>query len=147
MTDPAASSSPDARGDNEPGRTLTPQEVIEVVTLAMQFARDGRTDELIGFVVHGLPVDVRDDAGNTLVMLAAYHGHPETVRALVAHGADVDLRNGRDQSPLAGALFKGEDEVVRILVESGADLDGGTPSARTTAVMFGVQHLLPTEQA
>ena len=95
----------------------------------MHFAREGMTEELAGFVDHGLPADVQDEDGNTPLMLAAYHGHAETVRVLVERGADVDRRNHRDQSPVAGAVFKGEDEVVRVLVDAGADLDAGTPSA------------------
>ncbi len=125
------------------GRPLTPDETARVVELAMHFAREGMTDELVGFVDHGLPVDVQDDDGNTALMLAAYHGHAPTVSALVDRGADVDLRNGRDQSPVAGAVFKGEDAVVRLLVEAGADLDAGAPTARQTAEMFGRTDLLP----
>jgi ankyrin repeat protein len=121
----------------ESNRPLTPEETARVVELAMDFARQGMTEELAGFVDHGLPTDVQDHDGNTLLMLAAYRGHPETVRMLLERGADVDLRNARDQSPLAGALFKGEDEVVTLLLEAGADVDAGTPSARQTAEMFG----------
>ena len=124
-------------------RPLTPDETARVVELAMHFAREGMTEELAGFVDHGLPADVQDQDGNTALMLAAYHGHAATVRMLVDRGADVDLRNGRDQSPVAGAVFKGEDDVVRVLVEAGADLDAGTPSARQAAVMFERTDLLP----
>jgi ankyrin repeat protein len=122
---------------------LSPEETARVVELTMHFAREGMTEEILGFLDHGLPVDVRDDAGNTALMLAAYHGRAGTVRALVERGADVDLRNQRDQSPVAGALFKGEDEVVRLLVGAGADLDAGTPSGRDTAAMFDRLDLLP----
>ena len=121
---------------------LTPEQTERVVALAMDLARGGSTEELMEFLEHGLPVDVVDGSGNSLLMLAAYHGHAATVRALVAAGADVDLRNERDQAPVAGALFKGEDDVVRALVEAGADLDAGTPTARQAAEMFGRTHLL-----
>jgi hypothetical protein len=124
------------------GPPLTPEETARVVELAMLFARDGMSDELAGFLEHGLPADVQDHDGNTPLMLAAYHGHASTVRMLVEHGADVDRRNHRDQSPVAGAIFKGEDEVVRVLVAAGADLDAGTPSARATAEMFERADLL-----
>jgi ankyrin repeat protein len=124
------------------GRALDPDETARVVELAMRFAREARTEELADFLDHGLPVDVQDDAGNTLLMLAAYHGHTATVQELIGRGADVDKRNLRDQSPVAGALFKGEDEVVRLLLRAGADLDAGTPSGRAAAAMFGREHLL-----
>ena len=124
-------------------RQLSPEETQRVVELAMHFAREGMTEELAGFVDHGLPTDVRDADRNTPLMLAAYHGHAATVQMLVDHGADVDARNARDQSPVAGAVFKGEDDVVHVLVAAGADLDAGTPSARATAEMFGRPELLP----
>lgn len=110
--------------------------------MAMDLARQGRTAELVEFVERGLPIDVRDADGNTLLMLAAYHGQLKTVRALTALGADVDLPNNRGQSPIAGAIFKGEDEVVVELRNAGADLDAGSPSARATAELFGKTGLL-----
>lgn len=122
--------------------TLSEEQTRAVVALAMDLARMGRADELAEFVERGLPVDVQDGEGNSLIMLAAYRGQVSTVRRLVALGADVDLRNARGQSPIAGALFKGEDEVVRALLEAGADVDAGTPSARQTAEMFGRTELL-----
>jgi len=121
---------------------LGPEDTARVIELAMHFAREGMTQELAGFVDHGLPSDVQDDDGNTPLMLAAYHGHAETVQMLVQRGADVDLRNKRNQAPVAGALFKGEDDVVRALITAGADLDAGTPSARDTAAMFDRLDLL-----
>ncbi|MEU5851288.1 ankyrin repeat domain-containing protein [Saccharopolyspora shandongensis] len=121
---------------------LTPEQAERVVAIAMDLAREGETAQLAEFVDHGLPVDVADQGGNTLLMLAAYHGHAATVRALLDRGANPDLRNERDQAPIAGALFKGADEVVAVLREAGADLDAGTPSARAAATMFGREHLL-----
>ncbi|MET9594272.1 ankyrin repeat domain-containing protein [Streptomyces sp. NPDC006516] len=122
---------------------LSEEQTGQLVAIVMDLARQGRSEELLEFFDHGLPLDAQDPEGNTALMLAAYHGRTETVRALVARGADVDLRNGRDQSPVAGALFKGEDEIVSALVAAGADLDAGTPSARATAQMFGRTALLP----
>lgn len=122
--------------------SLSEEQTAQVVALAMDLARQGDTAELLEFIDRGLPIDVQDGEGNTLLMLAAYRGNLATVRALIERGADVDRRNARDQSPLAGALFKGEDEIVLALREAGADLDAGTPSARGTAEMFGRAHLL-----
>lgn len=117
--------------------SLTPEEESRVVALAQDLARAGSTGELAEFLDHGVPVDLVDGDGNTLLMLAAYHSQAETVAMLIRRGADVDIRNNRDQSPVAGALFKGADEVVEMLKGAGADLDAGTPSARQAAEMFG----------
>jgi ankyrin repeat protein len=90
----------------------------------------------------GVPANLTNDRGDTLVMLAAYHGHAETVRVLLARGAEPGRINDRGQTPLAGAAFKGEYEVVKALLEGGADPKGGTPSAVDTARMFGRAELL-----
>ena len=126
----------DALGD------LSQEQTARVVAVAMDLARQGRTEELIEFFDHGLPVDARDPDGNTALMLAAYHGHLATVGALIERGADLDLPNDRGQAPIAGAIFKGEDEVVVALRDAGADLDAGLPTARATAEMFGRSHLM-----
>lgn len=117
--------------------SLSPEQTARIAALAAGFAREGRTEELVEFLDHGLAVDTVTESGDTLLMLAAYHGHLDTLDMLLERGADVDRRNARDQSIVAGALFKGEDEVVRRLVLAGADLDAGTPSARQSAELFG----------
>ncbi|SDB80485.1 hypothetical protein GA0111570_102275 [Raineyella antarctica] len=105
-------------------------------------ARAGDTARVAAYVDAGAPVDMANENGDTMLMLAAYRGHAETVRALVERGADPGRANDRGQTPLAGAVFKGEAEVVQVLLEAGADPDAGTPSARETARMFGTGELL-----
>ena len=116
--------------------------LVEIADQVLDLARQGDDARLAAYVDNGVPVDLTDAAGNTLLMLSAYHGHPDSVRALVARGADADRLNDRGQSPLAGAVFKGEDEVVAVLLEAGADPDAGTPSARASAEMFGRPDLI-----
>jgi ankyrin repeat protein len=112
-------------------------ELVEIAHLVFDLAREGDVERLAAYVDAGVPVELTDSAGNTLLMLAAYHGQPAAVRALVQRGATVDALNDRGQSPLAGAVFKGEDDVVAALLEAGADPDTGQPTARATAEMFG----------
>ncbi|KAK5995710.1 Putative ankyrin repeat protein [Cladobotryum mycophilum] len=84
----------------------------------------------------GLPPNMTNEKGDTLLMLAAYHGHASLVKLLIEHGADPNRLNDRGQSPLAGAVFKKEDEVIEILLEGGADPDYGDPSALQCVGMF-----------
>ena len=114
-----------------------PEELVELAHRMLDLARDGAAEQLLAYVDAGVPVDLTDAQGNTLLMLAAYHGHAEVVSGLAGRGADVDRLNDRGQSPLAGALFKGADDVVAVLVARGADLDSGAPTARETAAFFG----------
>ncbi|MDG9719591.1 ankyrin repeat domain-containing protein [Streptomyces sp. DH24] len=117
-------------------------EVVELATKIFDLARQGRTEALVEYVDAGVPANLTNDRGDSLVMLAAYHGHADAVRALLARGADADRINDRGQTPIAGAVFKGETEVIRALLEGGADPHAGTPSAVDTARMFGRTELL-----
>lgn len=117
-------------------------DVQELATRLFAMARAGDADSLGAYVDAGVPVDLANDSGDTLVMLAAYHGHAEAVTALVRRGADVDKVNDKGQTPIAGAVFKGEDEVVRALVEAGANPLGGHPTAVDAARMFGREDYL-----
>jgi ankyrin repeat protein len=120
-------------------------QLVSIAHACFDFARAGDTARLRAYVEQGVPANLTDATGNTLLMLSAYHGHAETVSALVALGADPDRTNDRGQSPLSGAIFKGEDDVVRVLLAAGADPDVGTPSARATAEMFDRAELLAPE--
>src|SRR5664280_337355 len=117
-------------------------QLVTIAHACFDFARAGDTERLRSYIENGVPANLTDATGNTLLMLAAYHGHAETVSALVALGADPDRTNDRGQSPLAGAIFKGEDDVVAVLLAAKADPDVGTPSARATAEMFDRGELL-----
>ncbi|WP_030677822.1 ankyrin repeat domain-containing protein [Streptomyces cellulosae] len=117
-------------------------EVVELATKIFDLARRGQTEELVAYVDAGVPANLTNDRGDSLVMLAAYHGHADAVRALLARGAEADRINDRGQTPLAGAVFKGEEEVIKALLEAGADPASGTPSAVDTARMFGKTQLL-----
>ena len=117
-------------------------EVVELATKIFDLARQGETEALAAYVDAGVPANLTNDKGDSLLMLAAYHGHASAVEALIARGADAGRINDRGQTPLAGAVFKGEDAVIRALLAGGADPTGGTPSAVDTARMFGKTDLL-----
>jgi ankyrin repeat protein len=121
--------------DDEP--TATEEQLIAIAQGALELAREGDDVRLAANVDAGVPVDLTDADGNTLLMLAASHGHAAAVRELAVRGADVNRLNDRDQTPLTGAVTKGESDVVAVLVEYGADPDLGTPSARDSAAKLG----------
>ncbi|GAA1882806.1 ankyrin repeat domain-containing protein [Streptomyces durmitorensis] len=117
-------------------------EVVELATKIFDLARQGDTAALVAYVDAGVPANLTNDSGDSLVMLAAYHGHADAVRALLERGGDANRANDRGQTPLAGAVFKGEDAVIRALLDAGADPAAGTPSAVDTAKMFAKTELV-----
>jgi ankyrin repeat protein len=105
-------------------------------------ARSGHTAELAAQVDAGLPVNLTNDKGDTLLLLAAYHGHPDTVAALLDRGADHARLNDHGQSALAAAAFRRSAETVRVLLAAGADPALGAQSALATATFFGLPDML-----
>jgi ankyrin repeat protein len=139
VTDPAHQSEHAEHGEQEPEPD---SEMLEFAAKIFNLAREGDTGTLAAYVDAGVPVNLCNDKGDTLVMLAAYHGHPQAVSALLARGADPGRPNDRGQTPLAGAVFKGERAVIQVLLDGGADPTAGMPSAVETARMFGLGDLV-----
>ncbi|MEE2030757.1 ankyrin repeat domain-containing protein [Rhodococcus chondri] len=117
-------------------------EIQEIAQRVFDAARAGDTETLAVYIDAGVPLNLTNGTGDTLVMLAAYHGHAPAVQVLIERGADVDRLNDRGQSPLAGAVFKGEEAVVRMLTAAGADPRAGHPTAEDSAKMFGREDYL-----
>ncbi|SDO47937.1 ankyrin repeat domain-containing protein [Actinacidiphila guanduensis] len=131
--------SPDPAAEPEPAHD---PEVLQLAAQVFDLARQGDTDKLAAYVDAGVPANLTNDRGDTLLMLAAYHGHVDTVRALLHRGAEADRANDHGQTPLAGAVFKGEQEIIAALLDSGANPAAGRPSAIDTARIFGKTDLL-----
>lgn len=112
-----------------------PPEALELASRMYNAARQGHVDVFEQALPAGLPANMTNEKGDTLVgwdlrwrllrhvlilcvvyqlMLAAYHGHAQLVKLLMDHGADPNRVNDRGQSPLAGAVFKMEDAVVEV---------------------------------
>lgn len=115
-----------------------PDDAIEFAHQLFEGARSGNVSFVSSAIQQGVPIDLSDEKGNTLLMLAAYHGHAALVERLAEMGADLNRQNDRGQTPLAGAVFKRYTDVITLLMKHGADIDAGTPSARATAQMFEV---------
>jgi ankyrin repeat protein len=118
------------------------EDVLEFAHRIFDLARSGNSAELAAYVDAGLPVDMANDKGDTLVMLATYHDHPDTVRTLLARGADAARVNDRGQTALAAAVFRQSPESVSVLLAAGADPTVGSPSAVDMARNFNLPEML-----
>ena len=142
-----------ALGDTGMRKDAPSPSPLDAETLAFaqgvfQHARMGRAQELAELLGAGLPPNLHNDKGDTLLMLASYHGHADTARRLLEHGADPELANDRGQTPLAAAAYQGDTAMVLLLLDLGADVNGSGRNGRTalmTAAMFnrtGIVELL-----
>ncbi|MBY0259225.1 ankyrin repeat domain-containing protein [Methylobacterium sp.] len=114
-------------------------ETLAFAGRVFQFARMGHAADLADLFAQGLPANLCNDKGDSLLMLAAYNGQGETARVILENGGDPELANVRGQTPLAGAAFKGDLDMAALLLAHGAQVDGtgsGTRTALMTAAMF-----------
>ena len=114
-------------------------EIVEFATRIYNAARGGDIPTFQQALPAGLPPNMTNDKGDSLLMLASYHGHYSLSKLLLEHGADPNVLNDRGQSPLAGAVFKKEQAVVDLLLEWNANPDIGTPSAADAVGMFRME--------
>lgn len=121
-------------GDTQPPELSDDQ--LEFLNSLFDKARAGQTAALTSVIDQGIPVNLANHKGDTLLILATYHQHTDLVRALLDRGADTSPLNERGQSALTCAVFTQHTENVTTLLEAGADPDLGAQSARATVKAF-----------
>lgn len=118
------------------------EEELAFLRSMFDLARTGETEQLAAAVDAGIPVNLTNEAGDSLLILAAYHDHPETVRALLDRGADTTRVNDRGQTALGAAVFRRSERAVTDLLTAGADPARGTRSALDIARFFDLPEML-----
>ncbi len=101
-------------------------------------AREGKTAELVPLIEQGIPVDLTNSRGDTLLILAAYYKHEELVAALIALDADTSRVNDNGQTALVSGVFRNNVPIVRALLAAGADPSLGAHTALAIAQQFGL---------
>ncbi|TFK60747.1 ankyrin [Pluteus cervinus] len=143
-SDPTIATTPGPTETDGTGKNVSdlPAETIDFANRIFDAAREGNSELLLAAVDAGLPVNLTNTKGNTLLMLAAYAGHADLTKELLKRGADPDRLNDLGQSMIAGAVFKAHDDVVKILVEHGANPRLGTPNAVQAAHVFNRKEIM-----
>jgi YbdK family carboxylate-amine ligase len=119
---------------------LTPEE-LEYLQRIFEHARNGDEAGVTAALDAGVPVDLTNSSGDTLLILAAYHRHEAIVSLLLARGADHARANDRGQTALAAAVFRRDADIVRLLLGAGAHPDAGPQSARAVAQFFDLEEM------
>ena len=71
----------------------------------------------------GINPNIRDEEGQTPLMIASHRNQIDIARMLIEKGADVNVQNKSDHTPLMFASVYGHTEVARMLIENGADVN------------------------
>ena len=115
---------------------------LELLSGIFEMARNGDVAQVSALMDAGLPVNLTNSAGDTLLILAAYHDHAELVKCLIDRGADTERVNDRGQTALGAATFRQSAPCVSALLAAGADPDAGRQSARAVATFFELPEML-----
>lgn len=116
-------------------------EQLDYLNSLFDLARAGDAAQLLPVIEQGVPVNLANHQGDTLLILATYNNHPALVQALIDRGAEVNRLNARGQSALTCAVFVQNEESVRALLAAGADPDEGPVSARAAVEMFDLESM------
>lgn len=116
-------------------------EQVEFLNSLFDLARNGQTDELLALIDQGIPVNLTNSQGDTLLTLATYNGHTELVRGLIQREADVDRLNDRGQSALSCSVFRQNEELTTALLNAGANPHLGEQNAYAVVTMFGIDSM------
>lgn len=118
-----------------PARPPLDEETLAFAQKLFQLARLGDAEILGPLLARGVPANLCNHKGDSLLMLASYHGHLDAAKLLLQHGADPEIRNDMGQTPIAGAAYKGDLGMVQLLLGHGADVEGATPDGKTALML------------
>ncbi len=105
----------------------------ELIDLFFAAAKTGNQEVIHEFLKYGFPVDVRNGAGYTPLMMAAYYGHQDTVTTLLKYGADRCARDSKGNTAMMGAMFKLEWAIVKQLRQVDCDAQAKQIGQKTAA--------------
>ena len=112
-----------------------------VVEGVFELARDGRTGPLGEMLDAGVPLNLVNGRGDSLLIVAAYGQHRETVQELLRRGADTAVVNSMGQTALACAVFRGNEPILLDLLQAGANPELGSHSGIQIADQFGLPRM------
>jgi ankyrin repeat protein len=98
------------------------QDRTENGRLLLQASQRGDVDTVRRLLTAGAPIDTRDRAGRTPLLLATIANHPAVARVLIEAGADVNAQDDQRDSPFLYAGAEGRLEILRMTLAAGADL-------------------------
>ena len=111
-------SSPGPATADGPGPGLSEADVLDIFS----FARHGRAEEIERLLNRGVPVDVRDEFGNTILITACQNGNKRVAKAVLRRGANINARNLKGNTPLHYCFHFGYgDSLGQYLISKGAD--------------------------
>ncbi len=94
----------------------------EDIQAVLSAARHGRVQEVGAYLDQGVPVNIRDKFGNTILAIACQNGLKKMAKLALRRGADINSRNYKGNTPLHFCFTYGYgDTLGQYLISKGAD--------------------------
>lgn len=106
-------------------RNLTPHPIFAA-------AEQGDLPALSAVLSFQHDLDIRDEYGNTALILATANNHGAAVHMLRKHGASVDAAGNNGYTPLNVAAYRGCIEAAQLLIANDANLESRALAATST---------------
>ncbi|CAG1004970.1 hypothetical protein RHIZO_03133 [Rhizobiaceae bacterium] len=91
----------------------------EMDTRLAEAAARGDVGEVEALVAAGVPIDGRDGARRTPLLIATRANHVEIARLLIAAGADVNAKDNIRDTPFLYAGAEGRNEILTMILATG----------------------------
>lgn len=85
------------------------------------YIEEGDIKKVKQLIKSGVDINIRNNVGSTILMLASYNGHKEIVKILIENGADVNLQNRNGWTALMCVCD--DKEIVELLINAGANIN------------------------
>lgn len=121
--------------------SLSPEARLEFIDGVFDLVRNGRAEPLQEMLDSGVPVDVRNAKGDSLLIIAAYSQQNSIVTDLIDRGADKDVVNAMGQTAISCAVFRNDAAILHALLLSGANPDAGARTGLEIAEQFGLAQM------
>lgn len=118
----------------EPAPAVPP--TAEAIAAFAEAAYGGDVSKITEALKNGMPVDQKEENGNSALMLASFDGHVEVMQVLLDAGADVNLRDTLNRTPLMFASSGPYPAAVKLLLANGADINAIDKDEHFTSLMF-----------
>ena len=86
-------------------------------------SKNGDLEKVKLLIENGANIEVKDNNGDTALILASYYRRLEIVKYLVEKGANINATNDNGWTSLMYASKYGELETIKYLLENGADVN------------------------
>ena len=100
-------------------RTMETRETIDAKGFTYA-ALDGNIDKVKRGLALGL-VDIRDEGGQTAMIMAARGGKIDIVKLLISEGGKLDIQSNSGATAMSWAASNGDIDIVKLLISEGAN--------------------------